>query len=1412
MYTLVIIVLLLTSSLPILAQDASLKFKHLGIADGLSQSSAYCLFQDTKGFIWIGTTDGLSRYDGYSFRHYKYDQGNPHSIGSNELQAIGQDSTGNLLVGTSVGLDLFDHRTERFYPIPVQGEEKTIRYVKTIFTDSRGTIWVGTARGLAIYDQQKKILIPHTQTGITTRQIVYSIAEDAQHTLWIGAGNNVVHYDPLNNRSLALPQTLLDHPQYKKSAVFFLALDSAQHLWIGTEREGVLWLDQGSGEVASLSTGNSPLAVSNDMIRAIGFYQDHTWIGSRNGLYIVNSQRQVIKHYQVNQYDAASLSGNSVLCFMHDNAGSFWVGTFAGGVSIVQPGNNNFSYINERVGKEAGLNYPVVSTILEDGRNKLWIATEGGGVNVFDRSTGQFSYIHPDPNSNHRVNQETIKAIQFDQQGNLWIGTLEGLFYYETATRRTRRVLVRESENRRMDEMIYALGYRDGVLWIGSKGGLFKRLADGTLVRYRHKAADSTSIISDNINALTMDRAGGVWIGTELGLSWLPPGKDQFVNYLHEYSKVFNKNAILCIYEDGHGNIWTGTRGGGLKVLNRQQQHFYTLDAQWGLADEIVHAIMEDRQGNLWMSYNQGIARITPRKTAPPYKTDEIQVTNYSVNNGLGTNEFGPAAIRTASGQIMFGGMKGIVAFQPEAMVLNKVPPPVVITDLLIKNNPVSIGEGSVLQQSITYTDHITLTYDQAYFSLHFAALNYINPRTNQYAYKLEGLDNDTQWHEVGNQQTAAYTNLSAGTYTFKVKAANNDGYWNEQCTTLHITVLPPIWKTWYAYLLYALIIAGLLYLFNFYSVKTTQLKNELALQELNRSKDQELMQRKLSFFTNISHEIKTPLTLVLAPLEKLMALVQGRDKETAQLQLMQRNGQRLLRLTNQLLDFRKFEAGGMPLEVSEGDMNAFVQEILQSFEAYAKQQQVQLSFEAPTTPALCWFDGDKLEKILYNLLSNAFKFTPAGGQIRVTLQNTGTHCTMMVEDNGAGIAPERLETIFDPFHHYNDTGRRIAGTGIGLTFTRGLVQLHHGTIEVTSVQEGPHQKGHTRFTICIPVDAASYAAAEQKRTPVIIERQVALPADQLDTSNGLAPNEGTDSIRRLRKAPLEQGDAANQRDLEGEPPLSQVPASHSRDGGVNADSLQAEPLPVLLIVEDNEEVNALLRDHFASRYTIHHAFSGEQGWEIAIDILPDIIISDVMMPGMSGNELCHQLKNDLRTSHIPIILLTARSGLHAQLEGLETGADDYITKPFHLALLEVRVQNLLQSRRLLRERFSRDLTLQPSALAITPADEVFLDKLMQHIEDNMMEPTLQVDELGKVVNMSRTTLYRKLKALTGLSAIEFIRDVRLKRGAQLLQRKEYTVNEVAYMVGFTDVDYFRKCFKQQFGKTPKEWGKGVEG
>ena len=1338
-----------------------LRFKHIGINDGLPQSSVYCMYQDAKGFIWVGTTNGLSRYDGYAFRHFKFSQGNPHSINSNEMLSMAEDSLGNLLVGTPNGLNIYDPKTERFKEAPlVTGDgSEPYRFVKTILKARNNIVWTGSSKGLLRFNTAKQVLekikIPETNPGSVT-----ALFEAADGTLWLGIGRALVCWNPSSNKISPLPQALLNNPAYNKSAINRIIQDKAGNTWIATERNGLMVLDASRQQVLNFESSGSEGRVMNDVVRDVVVKASDVWVGTRNGVYVVGPDLKIKSNHHTDQFDPYSLAGNSVFCFMNDRAGGTWVGTFSGGISIYQPGNSNFSYIAEQLNSNPGLNYKVVSSIVEDKLGNLWIGTEGGGINKLEKTTGRFSYIKLSPQPNNLVNQNMVKTLALDEAQDLWAGTLEGLFHYNTKSGKITRFPLAENPLSALEEQVYGLVTDGTGVWAGTKNGLFHVTATGKTTRYKHQENNPRSLVSNDINTLLRDSRGGLWIGTEGGLAYLPEGASSFEQFGNAFVEVFNRNGIISIYEDRNGNIWIGTRGGGLKVLDRNTGKFYAVDERAGISGTIVRAITEDRSGNLWVSFDQSIARIILHRKHPPFETGALEVTNYSVNNGLGSNEFLSGVCRTSSGKILFGGVNGILTFQPEKLFVNKIPPPVVFTDFLIKNIPVSIGENNgPLKAAITYSNQVTLTHDQAYFTIRFAALNYINSRTNQYAYRMEGLPGEKEWYFVGNQQSATYTNLPAGNYVFKVKAANNDGVWNEQPATLHIKVLPPIWKTWYAYLFYAAVIAGLLYLFYSYSIKTTRLKNELLIEQLNHEKDQELIQRKLSFFTNISHEIKTPLTLMLAPIEKLVSTTRD-NRMLSHLQLIQRNGERLLRLTGQLLDFRKFEEGNMQLQVTENDLVQFIKEVVQSFEGYAQYKNINLQFQSADPLLNAWFDKDKLEKILFNLLSNAFKFTTPGDSITITLETdpTGEKAFIQVKDTGAGIAPQHLEKIFDPFRHYNDTGRQVAGTGIGLAFSRGLATLHHGTITVESRQESPGLKGYANFTITIPITPKAYNTDEMGGKNTVgasVEKNV---FDQ---------EKNTDPV-------VVQTEPGNQ--------------------------------PVMLVVEDNAEMRQFIADHFREFYQVHSASNGKEGWEIAVEVIPDIIISDVMMPDMSGTDLCRQLKTDQRTSHIPVILLTARTPLIFKMEGFETGADDYITKPFSVALLQIRVNNLLQSRKQLRERYSKDITLQPRNIAITSADEIFLDKVLQFIDDNIMEPTLNVEQLGKEVNMSRMTLYRKIKALTNQSVIEFIRSTRLKKAAQLLLRNEHTVNEVAYMVGFSDVDYFRKWFKTEFGVTPKEY------
>ena len=1345
------------------AQNDVLRFKHLGIAEGLPQSTVYTMLQDTTGFIWIGTNDGLSRYDGYTFRNFRHDDHNAASLSNNIIDCLAEDGMGKLLVGTDNGLDVYDPRLGTFHPVALPDEpDKEITSIKK---DSRGNIWVGMRKRLLLYHPVTQT-VSLVKTGELPGAAISSIMEDRRHVLWLACGSGIVRFDPATGRQLPLPEALSRNPYFNRSSIHVIRQDSAGSVWIGTYRDGMLVLDAAAQHCENFRAENSGVPFTNEMVRDIFFYRNQVWVATRYGMFLLNNEHKVIRRYVEDKFDPSSLSNSSVCCFLKDKAGNVWVGTYSGGINVEYPGNDNFSYINELFNKGEGLSNKVISGIVEDNKQNIWISTEGGGVNYFNKKNNSFKYIHINPAARN-VNYEFARAIALEDENNLWIGTLGGLFLYNIPSGKAQPVELRApGENGSRIHVPVSLVKDENGMWIGTLNGLFYREKNGTLHAYFHEAGRKNSLTDNYIIKVFRDSRGGVWIGTAKGIAHLPAGSTDFENLDYPAAAPVNKAAILALTEDANGTVWMGTEENGLCYFDRSTHQFGQIDERYGLSGRTVHGIVQDGQGNLWISYSNSIAKIVFKKSRPPYTAGDVECTNYSVNNGLITNEFLNVAYQTRDGEVMFGGRNGIVTFYPDRLIVNRFKPPVVITDLLIKNQLVKTGQHAALKESITYTPGITLAYDQAYFTLKFAALNYVNPATNQYAYKLEGLNNDEQWHFVGNEQSATYTNLNPGEYIFKVKAANNDGYWNEQYASLHIRILPPLWKTWYAYLFYISIMGGLLYLFYSYSIKTARLKNELVIEQIRNEQKEELAKRKLNFFTNISHEIKTPLTLILAPIEKLLGEWQQEQRLNEQLLLMQRNGERLMRLMDQLLDFRKFEEGSMQLQAAQGDMVAFVKEVTGAFDGLARRRNIRLLFSAEQDVMQLWFDRDKFEKILYNLLSNSLKFTRPGGRVLVSLKMlyTGQHplLALSVEDNGVGIAAENLDKIFEQFQHYDNTGLRVGGSGIGLAFTKGLVALHHGSLDVISRQAAPGEEGYTCFTVTLPAGSEHLSPGE------IL--QACEPAGTLS--------------------------AAVYQDA--------MPIYEAGEATVTEDACSDKPL--LLVVEDEPEVLAFIAGHYNERFRVHTAADGRQGMEMAIRLMPDIIISDVMMPGMNGMEMCRLLQKDIRTSHIPIILLTARNARQHRIAGFEQGADDYITKPFSISLMDTRIHNLLESRRVLRERYSKNVTLQPKNISISGPDEQFLDAIMHYIDDNIMEPTLNVEALGQVVNMSRMTLYRKIKALTNQSALEFIRSFRLKRAAQLLERNEFTVNEVAYMVGFADVDYFRKWFKKEFGQTPTEY------
>lgn len=1348
-------------------------FKRLTINEGLSQNTVFCSMQDSDGFIWMGTEDGLNKYDGYQFTIYKHENSNPASLSHSQINAITEDQRGNLWIGTSDGLNLFDRNTEKFTRINTlhKNYPDSRDLITSLLCDRQGNLWIGSSHGLKKYDYEQGtvILYPIPDSAHTHNSVnrVQTIFQDKQDKLWISIGNDLRHFDPVRKRWLPLPAEIAGNPLLRKSHIRAIRQSPSGTYWFGTENAGLFRYDPQNQQLTRYKhvPGEQHMLPVNVIRELFCYSDDEIWIGTRDGLSILHVKKNHFTNYRYNRFDPHSLSHNSVRSIMRDRTGNIWIGTYAGGVSLYFENSSNFAHIGEKVDRRAGLTHRVVSSIRKDRSGGLWIGTEGGGLNYLNRRLNTTRNYTIGGRQNN-----IVKCLAMDSLENLWIGTYNGVSYLETSTGKLTDFPIPDDDLKPENKLVHSLAAGNKGVWIGTDGrGLRFMGRDGKITTHMNQRDNPHSIGGNIVFSILQDQ-GHLWVGTEGGLNHYTEKENRFTRYRYESNNPYSlsHNSVLSLFKDSQGRLWIGTDGGGLNLYHEKTHRFAALTTHNGLANNVIHSIQEDSQGCLWVSSNKGLSRIKVNHTGIPFSEDMFEITNYTVADGLQSNQFlMGSAERGDDGELLFGGINGVTTFFPAQMKSNTYRPPVVITELLIKNNHVVAGQpNSPLEKSIHQTEKITLTYDQAFITFRFAALNYLNPENNQYAYKLEGFP-DGDWHYVGNQRSATYTNLNPGEYRFLLKASNNDGIWNEVPKAVLITVLPPWWKTWWAYLAYLIVTAAVLFIYYYYSIKTAKLKNALAFEQLSHEKDQQVAQRKLSFFTNISHEIKTPLTLILSPIQQLLSMNNGNHRMEGQLLMMQRNGERLVRLINQLLDFRKFESGIMKLQAAETDLIPFTREIIAAFEPYARRRNIRLSFKAEQASLHLWFDADKLEKVLYNLLSNAIKFTKADGSVVVSIRNCdGHHACITVEDNGIGIDEGHIAYIFEQFSNFRTEGDDyVEGTGIGLAFSKGLVELHHGTITVNSRRETPQEKGSTRFEVMLPIGSGHLSADEIVHT--------ARADYEIETGNQLQlPVSIRESLENKKQYLLN----ANKEKL------------------------------LLLIVEDNDDVRQFIASHFEENFEVHTASNGSEGWEAAIQTIPDIIISDVMMPLMNGITLCSKIKADSQTSHIPVILLTARTPHIYKIEGFETGADDYITKPFHADVLESRVWNLLDSRQKLRERYRQEISLQPQDISLSSPDQQFLNKVMDFIERNMMEPSLSVEELGKEVGISRVTLYRKIKALTNQTAIEFIRTIRLKRAAQLLEKNNYNVSEVAYIVGFSDIDYFRRCFKEQFGHTPKEY------
>jgi len=1315
-----------------------------------------------------------------SFDFYSQENG----LSNNQIHCICQDKKGWMWFGTSQGVCRFDgYKFTVFKNDPEDSTSLKGNLVRTIFEDRKGQLWIGTENGgLNKFNREKENfqhLFYEGDHPLLKDATVTSINEDSIGNLWIGTSTHLYRIENENTMSEIRPSNLSGLSEYFR----VIKSDRSGRIWLGTN-SGLYLYDPRNNRIQKINI--SQKMSSNQEIWDIYADSDGTlWIGTyASGLLTVNPITLEVKQLIL---DLGNDRNQTVRAISKDRNGKYWIGT-RGGLYVYEKnkGATAFYYHDEREPKSLVNNS--IQCIFHDLKGDVWIGTRNG-INFLIEERQNIQGYKSMPGDDRYLNSSEIYAFWVDPKGDLWMGTESGgINILNRKTARFRYMLPQKGNPNSLSTNCIKALLDDGKnnLWIGTfLGGIdVLNLQTGTFKHYRNDPADSSSLSDNRVWSLLRDSNNDIWVGTSSGLDKFDPATGSFIHYRNLAGRqqvswltedtdhtIWIGADNLILYEpktqritriqettrfmlhDSRNRFWLATPNHGIALFTKEKGIIKYYSEKNGLANNQTLAVLEDNEHFLWISTTNGLSKFDP---------ESERFHNFSLKNGFQNNQFTyGAAYKTTQGELLFGGISGFNVFNPTKIKSGDYFPQIVLTDLKIFNKSVKIGDQKkdVLTKSISETDKIVLQYDMNSITLDFASFDYANSIGIQYSYFLENFDKD--WNEPSVNRSATYTNLDPGEYTFQVKTVSIDRKESNLGPVLKIIVRPPYWEKWWFRGLVFLSLSSLLYLLITFLLNKEKLKNDLHLERINARKLHELDMMKLRFYTNISHEIRTPLTLILGPLEKMRANTIPQNDMKGHVEVMYRNATQLHQLINQLLDFRKLESGNLKLTLACGDMVSFLAEIVGSFDKYAEEKEISLKFNSLKKEIITNFDADKLGKIMNNLLSNAFKFTGKGGKVSVNLslvfdsneneESGGSPDTRMIEitvkDTGIGIAETNLEKIFIRFFQVDD-GAKQTGTGIGLALTKELVKLHHGDI---SVQSKPG-KG-SKFTIHLPYEE-------------VMKQE---PAGTANVDELIEPA----GIRRMEE-------------------------------------LTAETMPsgrkIMLLVDDNSDVRYFIKSHFNTNYQVLEAENGLEGWTIALKTIPDIIICDVMMPDIDGFELCRKIRKDERTSHIPIILVTALGSREHEIEGLSYGADDYITKPFDLVILQTKVENILSVRQSLKQKYTSEMLLQPRNIILSSPDERFLQKAIEVVENNISDPDLDIERFATAIGVSRMQLYRKLDALTEMTVKEFVRNIRLKRAAQLLVQKKLNISEIAYAVGFKDLSHFRKCFKLEFGMSASEY------
>ncbi|PTQ93983.1 signal transduction histidine kinase [Mucilaginibacter yixingensis] len=1331
------------------SQAQSRNFRTISVDKGLSQSTVYTIIQDTLGFIWMGTQEGLNRYDGETFTVYHPVEGDPQSLQSGFIKSTFIDHKGQLWIGGDRGVSRYDYASDKF--VNYQHSRKPGDwFISAIAEGNDHKIWVGSSVG--------ELFVLNPASGKMSSFNMEGVAMGIKYIYKILNFHGDLYF-ATNLGLFKLPAGQADLQRinigsYSSTSLNDIFVDGT-FFWIATESNGLLRYDTETKQIVQYQhQPGAAQSIVDNTVRALNKDgEGNIWVGTFRGLSVLNPQSGAIDNYYHHATNPYTISQNSVRVIYRDKQQGMWLGTFYGGVNYYHRHDIKFNLLNQNTGKTS-LNDQVIDVIKEDAKGNFWIGTNDKGLNYWDRKAGTVKYYSYREDGGQGLSSNNLKAIEYDNSGHILLGTHNaGLDILDPATGNVKVFRYKENDAASLSgDMVYSLlKDHQSRIWVGTRSGLDQFYPEKNNFRRIYIDAAGKRLTSDELTFLMEDSRHRIWIGTTNGVNQFYPDQMLFAGFP---GTTLSNEVVNCIAEDQQKRIWIGTRD-GLNLFDETGKTFITPKQRPDFLKGAIYGILPDDEGNLWISTNRGLARFNP---------DTRNLQWFDIKDGLQNNQFNSyAAFKAQDGMMLFGGINGISYFYPSAIKQYPLKLHVAFTGLEVLNKPVAVNDGSgVLDQHIDAAGELQFKHDQRQFTIYFNTFNYISANRTRYLYRLKGFD--VVWQHTDNIPKASYSNLQPGSYVLEVKAIGPDGE-SSPVRTLAISVLPPWYNTWWFYLISLIVLAIAGYVAFRMVVERLQALQQLKIERMERDKVNSINKIKMDFFTNVSHELRTPLTLILAPLEQLMNKPVADKQLNKQFKMMFYNAKRLYHLVDQLFEFRKTEMGTRKLKVGGGDMVSFIHEVYASFKILSDRNEIRYQYVS-TEPKLTFlFDKDAIERIMFNLLSNAFKYTPKGGEIRIELSKIDNSAVIKITDNGKGIEQVHLDKIFDRFYQVNG-GEMNLGSGVGLAFTRQLVELHHGTIQVESAY------GHgSTFMVKIPMDEQLYR-------------------NDVEAANKVYDLSITQTEQEWEVLPEFDTDEPEEQLNEAEQVTDQLVKDRER----------------LLIVDDNYDIVSYLTQAFSANYDVLTAYDGAQALKVLEEHPADLIICDVMMPELDGLHFCKRVKKNIQTCHIPVVLLTAKTETSQQVKGLEMGADDYITKPFSITILEAKVQNILRSRKRLKEYYSSSTEVVPENIALNTLDEEFLKQAISIIEANLSEPDFSVDKFSREIGMSRSNLYLKLRAITGESATDFIKRIRFKKAVEFMQTKQYTIAQVAYMSGFNSPSYFSTAFKQYYDCMPTEY------